>query len=143
MDRLSREGNGWSYHYARRQWSLADNDQLRYRGLELFDRDMIHLAKQHSLFARRPKPTVQDIGSQVLIFTRGSLLFVFNLSPNRFPIRLRHRSAAGKYIFASWIPTVNSTEVLNAINRKQSILQFAVMRLTVFSYTYPPGRQWY
>jgi 1,4-alpha-glucan branching enzyme len=29
-----REGNGWSYHYARRQWSLADNDQLRYRGLE-------------------------------------------------------------------------------------------------------------
>jgi len=93
-----REGNGWSYHYARRQWSLADNDQLRYRGLELFDRDMIHLAKQHSLFAHRPKATVQDIGSQVLIFTRGSLLFVFNLSPNRSYPDYGIEVPPGKYI---------------------------------------------
>ncbi|MBQ1211017.1 MAG: 1,4-alpha-glucan-branching enzyme, partial [Clostridia bacterium] len=28
-----REGNGWSYHYCRRQWSLADNPDLRYREL--------------------------------------------------------------------------------------------------------------
>ena len=93
-----REGNGWSFHYARRQWSLADNDQLRYRGLELFDRDMIHLAKQHSLFTHRPKATVQDIGSQVLIFTRGSLLFVFNLSPNRSYPDYGIEVPPGKYI---------------------------------------------
>ena len=32
-----REGNGFSYHYARRQWSLADNPDLRYGGLNAFD----------------------------------------------------------------------------------------------------------
>ena len=26
-----REGNGWSYKYARRQWSLAEPDYLRYK----------------------------------------------------------------------------------------------------------------
>jgi 1,4-alpha-glucan branching enzyme len=27
-----REGNGWSYHYCRRQWSLVDNPDLKYNG---------------------------------------------------------------------------------------------------------------
>lgn len=26
-----REGNDWSYHYCRRQWSLVDTDHLRYK----------------------------------------------------------------------------------------------------------------
>ena len=78
-----REGNGWSYHYARRQWSLADNPLLRYQGLELFDRDMIGMAKAQNLYDNAPLPVAQDIGSQVLAFERGRLLFVFNLSPDR------------------------------------------------------------
>lgn len=78
-----REGNGWSYYYARRQWSLADNDLLRYKGLELFDRDMIRMARAQNLYNSAPRPVVQDIGSQVLAFERGHLLFVFNLSPVR------------------------------------------------------------
>jgi len=77
-----REGNGWSYHYARRQWSLADNGLLRYGQLENFDRDMITLAGAQNLYDNAPRPVVQDIGSQVLAFERGRLLFVFNLSPN-------------------------------------------------------------
>ena len=32
-----REGNGFSYYYARRQWSLADNERLRYAGLMRFE----------------------------------------------------------------------------------------------------------
>ena len=36
-----REGNDWSYHYARRQWSLRDNPNLRYHGLAEFDQAMI------------------------------------------------------------------------------------------------------
>lgn len=40
-----REGNGWSYAYARRQWSLADNGLLRYAQLGEFDRAMIALVK--------------------------------------------------------------------------------------------------
>ena len=34
-----REGNGWSHKHARRQWSLAEPDYLRYRYLRNFDSD--------------------------------------------------------------------------------------------------------
>lgn len=40
-----REGNGWSYKYARRQWSLADDELLKYRFLNEFDRAMIETGK--------------------------------------------------------------------------------------------------
>ncbi len=36
-----REGNDWSYHYARRQWHLADDHNLKYQFCARFDRDMI------------------------------------------------------------------------------------------------------
>lgn len=32
-----REGNGWSYAYCRRQWSLVDAEHLRYRFLNAWD----------------------------------------------------------------------------------------------------------
>lgn len=92
-----REGNGWSYHYARRQWSLADNELLRYKGLELFDRDMVHMAKEYRLFDSYPQPVVQDIASQVLSFVRGNLLFVFNLSPNNSYTDYGMEVKPGKY----------------------------------------------
>lgn len=92
-----REGNGWSYHYARRQWSLADDKLLRYRDLELFDRDMIRMAKAQNLYDSPPLPVVQDIGSQVLAFERGRLLFVFNLSPGRSYTGYGMEVRPGKY----------------------------------------------
>jgi hypothetical protein len=36
-----REGNGWSYHYCRRQWSLADDPNLKYQYLNAFEKDMV------------------------------------------------------------------------------------------------------
>lgn len=92
-----REGNGWSYYYARRQWSLADNDLLRYKGLELFDRDMIAMARAQNIFSTAPRPIIQDIGSQVLAFERGRLLFVFNLSPDRSYTGYGMEVRPGKY----------------------------------------------
>src|SRR4028118_774505 len=44
-----REGNNWSMKYARRQWSLADNALLRYKGLNDFDRAMLSLDVNHDL----------------------------------------------------------------------------------------------
>jgi 1,4-alpha-glucan branching enzyme len=35
-----REGNNWSYKYARRQWNLVDNTNLKYHWLADFDREM-------------------------------------------------------------------------------------------------------
>ncbi len=77
-----REGNGWSYKYARRQWNLVDNHELCYHYLGDFDKAMIHLIGGAKNFQ---KTVVQEIwhndGDQVLAFLRGDLLFVFNFNP--------------------------------------------------------------
>lgn len=79
-----REGNGWSYKYARRQWNLVDNPELCYHYLGDFDRDMITLLRSVKDIRKYP---VQEIwhndGDQVLAFSRGDLLFVFNFSPTK------------------------------------------------------------
>ena len=49
-----REGNGWSYKYARRQWSLAEPDYLRYKYLLNFDNAMIRLGKSEGILEDRP-----------------------------------------------------------------------------------------
>ena len=49
-----REGNGWSYKYARRQWSLVKADYLRYRPLMLFDKAMVSMARKESLLSSAP-----------------------------------------------------------------------------------------
>jgi len=36
-----REQNGWSYQHCRRQWNLADDDNLRFKLLGNFDKAMI------------------------------------------------------------------------------------------------------
>ncbi len=75
-----REGNGWSYWYARRQWSLADNGLLRYHGLGLFDRDMMKLAS-NEFFSRRTQLIKLDDLAKILIFERDGLIFCFNFHP--------------------------------------------------------------
>ncbi len=76
-----REGNGWSYFYCRRQWSLADNGYLRYGQLERFDGDMIALSKRHRSFGSEPKVLFIDAYAKVLIWERGGLIFAFNFDP--------------------------------------------------------------
>lgn len=77
-----REGNNWSHHYARRQWSLVDNERLRYRYLALFDRDMIGLIRSSGCLEWAwTTPVAENNGDQVLAFIRKDLLFVFNFNP--------------------------------------------------------------
>ncbi len=80
-----REGNGWSYKYARRQWNLVDNHELCYHYLGDFDNKMIHLLRNAVGDIRKfPVQEVwHDDGDQVLAYMRGFLVFVFNFSPNR------------------------------------------------------------
>lgn len=79
-----REGNGWSYKYARRQWNLVDNHDLCYHYLGDFDRAMLAVIKSERNFQKLP---VQEIwhndGDQILAYSRGDLVFVFNFSPTR------------------------------------------------------------
>ena len=77
-----REGNGWSFHYCRRQWSLRDNGLLKYEWLGQFDEDMIHLAKDADLFSMQMgNLRLIDSGRQIIAFYRKGLLFAFNFSP--------------------------------------------------------------
>ncbi len=82
-----REGNDWSYHYCRRQWSLVDNKELRYQHLNTFDASMIQTAEQHSLLASNPAQLLYlHNDDQILVAERGNLIFVFNFSPQQsFP----------------------------------------------------------
>jgi 1,4-alpha-glucan branching enzyme len=76
-----REGNGWSYKYARRQWSLCEPDYLRYRYLNNFDKAMVHYVKLTSLLDERPVLLVQDEQKNILIFKRKNTIFAFNFNP--------------------------------------------------------------
>ena len=74
-----REGNGWSFHYCRRQWSLKDNGFLKYQWLNDFDQDMIHLCKKHKIFAQKmANLQLMKAPEQMLCFARCDLFFVFN-----------------------------------------------------------------
>ena len=79
-----REGNNWSYKYARRQWSLADNKNLRYHWLQDFEQEMLELNDTHNFLNEKwPTLRLHNKGDQVLVFERGLLLFIFNFNPDK------------------------------------------------------------
>ncbi len=79
-----REGNGWSYHYCRRQWSLKDNGFLKYQWLGDFDEDMIKIAKNNDLFTQQMGDLMLNKErEQILVFYRHGLLFAFNFNPDQ------------------------------------------------------------
>jgi 1,4-alpha-glucan branching enzyme len=77
-----RDGNNWSYQYARRQWHLVDDINLKYHYLGNFDREMISLIKSERDFQRLQLLKIWDNdGDQILAYMRKNLLFVFNFNP--------------------------------------------------------------
>jgi 1,4-alpha-glucan branching enzyme len=77
-----RAGNNWSYKYARRQWSLVDNHDLKYHYLADFDKEMINTVKNnHTLKDSYIETLHVDKPAQIIAFKRGELVFVFNLNP--------------------------------------------------------------
>lgn len=79
-----REGNGWSYKYARRQWHLVDDQDLKYHWLGDFDREMIELIKDVKNFQSTPIVQLWDKQQdQVLAYMRKDLIFVFNFNPSK------------------------------------------------------------
>ena len=95
-----REGNGWSFQYARRQWSLVDSDLLRYKSLNAFDRDMIHLAAREGLLEAAPEALVIDHEKKVLIFKRRDCIFAANFNPTESFSDYGFAAPAGKYELA-------------------------------------------
>ena len=78
-----REGNGWSFDYCRRQWSLKDNGFLKYQWLNDFDHDMVHTCKKHKIFQQQmANLMLMKAPEQTLCFARCDLFFVFNFHPS-------------------------------------------------------------
>jgi len=78
-----REGNGWSYKYARRQWSLADDELLRYRHLDEFDRAMVITGTRHGLPQLQMTETLTvNNADKIIAFRRGDLVTVMNFNPS-------------------------------------------------------------
>ena len=92
-----REGNGWSCFYARRQWSLCDNPDLRYGELRDFDRAMIHLFAENNILTERPVQLYVDEVRKVLIFARGCFIFALNFHPSESVADFKFRAPAGEY----------------------------------------------
>jgi len=93
-----REGNNWSYHYARRQWHLVDDVNLKYHFLARFDREMIALAKQHGLLDSNNLNLLYEHSDNKLIaFGRAGLLFAFNFHPQQSYSDYRFEAPPGTY----------------------------------------------
>jgi len=79
-----REGNGWSYKYARRQWDLVDREDLNFKYLNAWDRDALHLLTGVHRFSGAPLIPIWDKREDhVVAFERRRMLFVFNFDGDR------------------------------------------------------------
>ena len=76
-----REGNGWSYHHCRRQWSLAEDPGLRYRYLLEFEKALIRTVKRYRLLGAGDIQLSLDNEKKTLCWLKGTLLFAANLHP--------------------------------------------------------------
>ncbi|MDE5607349.1 MAG: alpha amylase C-terminal domain-containing protein [Muribaculaceae bacterium] len=131
-----REGNGWSYKYARRQWDLVDRDDLQYKYLQAFDNAMVEIISGVNNFqALGIEKLWEKDDDQVLAFRRGNLVFVFNFNP--------FRSFDGYGILA---PAGSYTVELSSDNPDfggYGNIDESVRHLTVHDPLYAPtGKEW-
>ena len=131
-----REGNGWSYKYARRQWDLVNADYLKYFMLNNFDNAMIHLVSAQKKFEKEPVVKLWEKDSdQVLAFMRGDLVFVFNFSPTQAYDGYGILAPAGEYVGAM---STDQPEFGGYGN-----IDLGTHHLTEFDQLYAPaGREW-
>ncbi|MFW5996446.1 MAG: alpha-amylase family glycosyl hydrolase [Lentisphaeria bacterium] len=75
-----REGNNWSFFYSRRQWSLRDNQELKYHGLGEFDKAMMALDEEE---LKKTSPTLvySHNENKILVIRRDPYLALFNFHP--------------------------------------------------------------
>ena len=78
-----REGNGWSYHYCRRQWSLVDAPNLKYQYLNRFEKDMVATAKENKVLTSPDKQLLMNNWDKVMAYQKGTGVFIFNFDPSR------------------------------------------------------------
>lgn len=96
-----REGNGWSYQYARRQWSLADSPFLKYSWLNQFDRDMLKFVRRYRVLSKTTAMNLWiDQEKKIIAYAKGEMIYVFNFSARYSPTDFfvpAHATGEGTY----------------------------------------------
>ena len=89
-----REGNNWSYHYARRMWSLVEDKNLKYHFLAAFDKAMLKVIRNEGVYLDEfAEQLNMDPLHKTMAFTRRKLVFTFNFHTSdsipdyEFPVR--------------------------------------------------------
>jgi len=78
-----RAGNDNSFHYARRQFNLVDDQLLRYRFLNDFDSKMQWTEEKYGWLHSDPAyVSLKNETDKVIVFERAGLLWIFNFHPN-------------------------------------------------------------
>ncbi len=85
---------------AHRHWHLAERDDLKYKGLGLFDRGMLSLLTVRYANELKARPRFRFINEEnrLLAFERGRLLFIFNFHEMRAEEGQRIFVTPGKYV---------------------------------------------
>ena len=74
-----RQENGWSYKHARRQWSLVDDENLKFHYMSDFDKEMLKFVKENDIMDSEPAWLMNaDEENKTIVFERNNLVFVFN-----------------------------------------------------------------
>jgi 1,4-alpha-glucan branching enzyme len=104
-----REGNNWSHQYARRQWSLVDNKELKYQYMLNWDKAMINMIKENKILASGgAKQIHMDTHNKVMIFERNGLFFIFNFSPGN-----------SIFDYKFWVPESGSFRIILNSDKKE------------------------
>lgn len=93
-----REGNGWSYKYARRQWSLVDSPFLRYQHLNNWDARMIDLFKKGEILSDVPVKIWDKEDDHVMVIERKGYVFAFNFHPTESFVGYGFPVEEGEYV---------------------------------------------
>ena len=81
-----RQENGWSYKHARRQWSLVDDENLKFGWLNEFDKEMLKFIKENDIMNAEPAWLMNaDEEHKTIVFERNNLMFVFNWGSESIP----------------------------------------------------------
>lgn len=100
-----RQENGWSFHYARRQWHLADDTSLKYEYLLNFDNAMIDFCKRDNIMGPGGMQVLYlDQPEKIIAYRKNNYIFLYNFHPTdsyegfQLPI---HQDGTYQVVFSS------------------------------------------
>ena len=75
------ERNNWSFKYAKRQWHLVDDKNLKYHWLNDFNKDSVNFIKENKLYNDSPRLLFIHNDYKLIMFKRKDLYFIYNFHP--------------------------------------------------------------